>query len=62
MPALTELANDKNWRIKVSSIEALGFFAKEIGAEFLNEKIIKLLMDWLNDKVYAVREAAMNSV
>lgn len=30
VPALTELAQDKNWRIRSSSIEIISFFAKEI--------------------------------
>jgi len=50
------LANDKNWRIRSASIEIIGFFAKEIGAEFVNEKIIKIIYDWLVDPVFAVRE------
>jgi serine/threonine-protein phosphatase 2A regulatory subunit A len=70
IPALTELAQDKNWRIRAQTIEVLAFFAKAIvfyssvleGAEFLNDKVIKLLMDWLADRVFAVREAAINSV
>lgn len=88
---MTELAQDKNWRIRSSSIEIISFFAKEIvrylnsthskityfnpplflvipyahnnllkkGQEFLNEKILKILMEWLSDKVYGVREAAV---
>ncbi|EGR34834.1 hypothetical protein IMG5_000620 [Ichthyophthirius multifiliis] len=62
IPALTDLAQDKNWRIRQSSIEIISFFAKEIGQEFLNDKILKILMDWLQDKVYAVRESAVISV
>ncbi len=55
IPALTELAQDKNWRIRSSTIEVIAFFARAIGPEFLNEKVIKLQLDWLSDKVYAVR-------
>jgi serine/threonine-protein phosphatase 2A regulatory subunit A len=33
----------------------LAFFAKAIGAEFFSEKVVKLQLDWLSDKVYAVR-------
>jgi serine/threonine-protein phosphatase 2A regulatory subunit A len=35
IPALTELAVDKNWRIRSSSIEIISFFAKEIVIFFL---------------------------
>jgi len=44
---LTNLANDKNWRIRHSSIDIISFFAKEIGKEFLNEKIILIFMGWV---------------
>jgi len=50
------LAVDKNWRIRTSAIEVISFFAKEIGLEFMNEKIINILLEWLHDRVYAVRE------
>jgi serine/threonine-protein phosphatase 2A regulatory subunit A len=30
VPALTNLANDKNWRIRHSSIDIISFFAKEL--------------------------------
>lgn len=58
VPALTNLANDKNWRIRFSSIDIISFFAKELvikyyiflkGKEFLNEKIILIFMQWVQD-------------
>ena len=55
MPALTELAIDKNWRVRLSSIEFMTFFARAIGDNFLNDKLSKILLDWLGDRVYAVR-------
>lgn len=59
IPALTELAQDKNWRIRASTIEVLSFFAKAIGPEFLSEKVLKLLLDWMGDKVFSVRQTAI---
>jgi len=56
IPALQDLAVDKNWRIRSSAIEVISFFAKEIGLDFMNDKIINILLEWLHDRVYAVRE------
>jgi serine/threonine-protein phosphatase 2A regulatory subunit A len=28
----------------------------------MNEKVIKILIDWLGDKVFAVRESAQNAI
>lgn len=55
IPALQELNNDKNWRIRKATIEHLAFFAKQIGAQFFSSQIIKLLLTCINDKVYSVR-------
>ena len=55
MPAFCELALNKNWRIRLSTVEYMGFFAKAIGDSFLNDKLSKILLDWLGDRVYAVR-------
>lgn len=62
LPALTDLAVDKNWRIRSASIEFLSFFARKMGESFLNDKFSKILLDWLLDRVYGVREAAVNCV
>lgn len=55
IPALQELNNDKNWRIRKATIDNLPFFAKQIGPQFFSSQIIKLLLLCINDKVYAVR-------
>lgn len=62
IPALTTLATDVNWRIRSSSLEIITFFAKEIGKEFLTEKIILILMGWMQDKVFEVRVKAIDCV
>mmetsp|Transcript_58471 Transcript_58471/g.81103 ORF Transcript_58471/g.81103 Transcript_58471/m.81103 type:complete len:197 (+) Transcript_58471:618-1208(+) len=62
LPALNDLAVDKNWRTRTSAVEFLGFFAKKMGANFFNDKFFKLLIDWLSDRIYGVREAAIACV
>jgi len=61
-PALTDLAVDKNWRTRSASIEFLSFFARKMGEGFLNDKFSKILLEWLHDRVFGVREAAVNCI
>eukprot|EP00331_Platyophrya_macrostoma_P022532 CAMPEP_0176453318 /NCGR_PEP_ID=MMETSP0127-20121128/29152_1 /TAXON_ID=938130 /ORGANISM="Platyophrya macrostoma, Strain WH" /LENGTH=578 /DNA_ID=CAMNT_0017842125 /DNA_START=154 /DNA_END=1890 /DNA_ORIENTATION=+ len=62
LPALTDLAVDKNWRTRAASIEFLSFFARKMGEGFLNDKFSKILLEWLHDRVFGVREAAVNCI
>jgi serine/threonine-protein phosphatase 2A regulatory subunit A len=62
IPALTELAVDKNWRTRSNAVEFLPIFARKMGEDFFNEKFSKILIDWLMDKVFGVREAAVRCV
>jgi len=44
-------------------VETLLLFEKELGEDFINDKsILRLLMDRLSDRVYAVREATINTL
>jgi len=62
LPALNELAVDKNWRTRAAVVEFLPFFAQKMGEGFLNDKFSKILIDWLSDRIYGVREAAIKCV
>lgn len=55
LPALNELAVDKNWRTRAAVVEFLPFFAQKMGENFLNDKFSKILIDWLSDRIYGVR-------
>ena len=55
IPGLVDLGNDNNWRIRVTAIEYLPYFAKQIGEEFFSEKVMKLLNNLVTDKIFAVR-------
>ena len=37
LPALTELAVDKNWRVRAASIEFLSFFARKMVNSYIQE-------------------------
>ena len=43
-------------------IKELPVLAKQLGETFFNDKIANMLLDWLNDKIYAIREQSMRSL
>ena len=47
IPALTELSQDKNWRIKLSVIKEFPTLAKQLGEQFFNEKLTPICITWL---------------
>ena len=51
-----ELTSNPNWRIKVSSIDILFYLIKESGPEFMNDKMIKLVMEFIRDPANSVRK------
>jgi len=63
LPVFLDLGNDKNWCVRVQTVETLLLFEKELGEDFINDKsILRLLGDRLTDRVYAVREATINTL
>ena len=41
-------------------MDMLFYFIKKSGVEFINDKIVKLLVDYINDKANSVRKEARN--
>lgn len=63
LPVYLELGNDKNWKYRVQSLDILLIFEKELGAPFMNDKsIMKLIVDRLSDKVFTVRQKAIDTL
>jgi len=58
LPAIVELAEDKQWRVRLAIIEYIPLLAKQLGVDFFDEKLGNLCMSWLGDCVYSIREAA----
>lgn len=58
LPAIVELAEDKNWRVRLAIITQIPLLAKQLGVAFFDEKLAQLSMNWLGDPVYSIREAA----
>lgn len=58
LPAIMELAEDKQWRIRQAIIDYIPLLAKQLGVSFFDDELSKLCMSWLGDPVYSIREAA----
>jgi serine/threonine-protein phosphatase 2A regulatory subunit A len=58
LPAIVELAEDKNWRVRQAIIEYIPLLAKQLGVAFFDEQLGNLCMSWLGDNVFSIREAA----
>lgn len=53
-----QLAEDKQWRVRLAIIDYIPLLAKQLGVSFFDEKLSNLCMDWLGDTVFSIREAA----
>ena len=58
LPAIIELSEDKQWRVRLAIIEYIPLLASQLGVQFFDEKLGNLCMGWLGDNVYSIREAA----
>jgi len=52
---LWEMANDRNWRVKLEVIRYLPSLANSLGKEFV-DRLQRESLDWINDSVSAVRD------
>lgn len=62
LPAIVQLAEDKQWRVRLAIIEYIPLLAKQLGVEFFDEKLGNLCMSWLGDTVYSIRDAATQNL
>jgi len=58
LPAIMELAEDKQWRVRQAIIEYIPLLATQLGVSFFDERLGALCMSWLGDTVFSIREAA----
>lgn len=58
LPAIVELAEDKQWRVRQAIIEYIPLLAKQLGVQFFDDQLANLCMGWLGDPVFSIREAA----
>ncbi|KMZ64988.1 hypothetical protein ZOSMA_33G00170 [Zostera marina] len=62
LPAIVELAEDKHWRVRLALIEYIPLLASQLGVDFFDDKLGDLCMQWLEDKVHSIREAAATNL
>lgn len=58
LPAIVDLADDKQWRVRQAIIEYIPLLAQQLGIAFFDEQLSVLCMTWLGDTVFSIREAA----
>ena len=59
MPALNELATHTNWRIRAESVSLFFYFISRSPKEFMDDKQIKLAIDYIRDRAFSVRKEGM---
>ncbi|CAN8076215.1 unnamed protein product [Agarophyton chilense] len=64
LPAIVDLAEDKNWRVRLAIIERIPLLARQLGKDFFeeNKKLGDLCISWLTDCVFSIREAAIKNL
>ncbi len=62
LPAIVQLAEDKQWRVRLAIIEYIPLLASQLGVQFFDEKLSTLCMSWLGDTVFSIREAATQNL
>jgi len=58
LPAVMELSEDKQWRVRQAIIEYIPLIATQLGVQFFDDQLGALCMTWLGDTVFSIREAA----
>lgn len=62
LPVLDEMVASQNWRIRSESINILSYLISNSAVSFLNEKIIKIIIDYLKDRANAVRKEGVRLI
>lgn len=62
LPAIVQLAEDKQWRVRLAIIEYVPLLASQLGVKFFDEKLSSLCMSWLGDTVFSIREASTQNL
>lgn len=62
LPAIVQLAEDKQWRVRLAIIEYVPLLAAQLGVNFFDEKLSSLCMSWLGDTVFSIREASTQNL
>jgi serine/threonine-protein phosphatase 2A regulatory subunit A len=62
LPAISNLAMDGKWRVRLAVIEHIPLLLTQMSAGFFAEKLSDMCLSWLLDHVHAVRHAAADNL
>lgn len=62
LPAITDLAQDSKWRVRLAVIENTPMLAKQLGVQFFSDRLVALTLGWLGDSVFSIRRAAAENL
>jgi len=62
LPAITDLATDKKWRVRLAIIHHIPLLAKQLGTTIFETKLNDLCVSWLSDSVYQIRNAGTQNI
>lgn len=62
LPAISDLAQDSKWRVRLAVIENTPMLAKQLGVQFFSDKLVTLSLGWLSDSVFSIRRAAAENL
>jgi len=62
LPAITTLAEDKQWRVRLAIIEYVPLLASQLGQKFFDEELNERCMSWLGDSVFSIRQASTQNL
>ncbi|CAG9329304.1 unnamed protein product [Blepharisma stoltei] len=61
VPLLIQLMGDSQWRVRLKAVECLAQLGTILGKDEFNEHLATPLMKWIEDPVFAVREAVLEA-
>ena len=59
LPALSKLASDPKWRVRLQTIHLMPNLAAFFQTDFFNQKLFDVVLAWLGDSIWSIREAAI---
>ena len=62
LPAIIQLVEDKQWRVREAVIEHLPTLTAHLGEKFFDQNLLKICLDLLNDPVHQVRHSAIQNL
>ena len=51
-----------NWRTRMESINIMSYLVKNSNASFMNEKIVKIILDYLKDRANSIRKEGVKLI